>query len=75
MEFSQLLTDAEDSSFLTDQEGQGMIEYTLVVAILAVTIIAAMVAIGPSIRDMYSETIDKEAQGEQQAALSSTLYE
>ncbi len=42
-----------------DEEGQGMVEYGLIVGLIAVVVIVALVALGPKIRDMYQEVNDQ----------------
>ncbi len=49
-----------------DEEGQGMVEYGLIIGLIAVVVIVALVALGPKIRDMFNEVnneIDKAAGG------------
>ncbi len=38
-----------------DEEGQGMVEYGLIIGLIAVVVIVALVALGPKIRDMFNE--------------------
>jgi pilus assembly protein Flp/PilA len=38
--------------FKNDDEGQGMVEYALIIGLIAVVVIAALVVLGPAIRDM-----------------------
>ena len=38
-----------------DEEGQGMVEYGLIVGLIAVVVIVALVALGPKIRDMFQD--------------------
>ena len=42
-----------------DEEGQGMVEYGLIVGLIAVVVIVALVALGPKIRDMFQEVNDQ----------------
>lgn len=47
-----------------DEEGQGMVEYGLIIGLIAVVVIVALVALGPKIRDMFdqvNEELDKAA--------------
>lgn len=37
-----------------DEEGQGMVEYGLIIGLIAVVVIVALVALGPKIRDMFN---------------------
>ena len=49
-----------------DEEGQGMVEYGLIIGLIAVVVIVALVALGPKIRDMFNEVneeIDAAAAG------------
>lgn len=42
-----------------DEEGQGMVEYGLIVGLIAVVVIGALVALGPKIRDMFQDVNDQ----------------
>lgn len=42
-------------STLKNQEGQGMVEYALIIAFIAIVVIAGLVFLGPVIRDMFLE--------------------
>lgn len=42
-----------------DEEGQGMVEYGLIIGLIAVVVIVALVALGPKIRDMFDEVNDQ----------------
>ena len=49
-----------------DEEGQGMVEYGLIIGLIAVVVIVALVALGPKIRDMFdqvNEELDAAASG------------
>lgn len=39
-----------------DEEGQGMVEYGLIIALIAIVVIVALVALGPKIRDIFVRT-------------------
>ena len=41
-----------------DEEGQGMVEYGLNIALIAIVVIVALVALGPKIRDIFNRTND-----------------
>ena len=58
----------------TDESGQGMVEYGLIVGLIAIIVIAVFVALGPQIRNMFQQTVDEESVGEGQAALSAEIY-
>ena len=48
-----------------DEEGQGMVEYGLIIALIAIVVIVALVALGPKIRDIFNKTneeLDKASQ-------------
>jgi len=38
--------------------GQGMLEYALIIALVAVVVIAALVLLGPQIRDIFLRVVD-----------------
>ena len=42
-----------------DEEGQGMVEYGLIIGLIAVVVIVALVALGPKIRDMFDQVNDE----------------
>ena len=42
-----------------DEEGQGMVEYGLIVGLIAIVVIVALVALGPKIRDMFQDVNDQ----------------
>ena len=41
-----------------DEEGQGMVEYGLMIGLIAIVVIVALVALGPKIRDMFDQVND-----------------
>ena len=41
-----------------DEEGQGMVEYGLIIALIAIVVIVALVALGPKIREIFNKTND-----------------
>ena len=41
-----------------DEEGQGMVEYGLIIGLIAIVVIVALVALGPKIRDMFQDVND-----------------
>ena len=46
-----------------DEEGQGMVEYGLIIGLIAIVVIVALVALGPKIRDMFDQVNDKSGRG------------
>lgn len=46
-------------NLVTDEEGQGMVEYGLLLALIAVVVIAALVTFGPKVRDIFTEVEGK----------------
>lgn len=38
-----------------DEEGQGMVEYGLIIGLIAVVVIVALVALGPKIKEKFDE--------------------
>jgi len=49
-----------------DEEGQGMVEYGLIIGLIAVVVIVALVALGPKVRTMFEKVnteLDKAGAG------------
>ena len=42
-------------SFFNDENGQGMVEYGLIIALVAVAVIAAVKLLAPAITDIFTE--------------------
>ena len=42
-----------------DEEGQGMVEYGLIIGLIAVVVIVALVALGPKVRDLFNDVNDQ----------------
>ena len=42
------------TAVLRNEKGQGMVEYGLIIALIAIVVIAALIILGPKIRDMLS---------------------
>lgn len=45
--------------FLSKEEGQGMVEYALIIGLIAIVVIAALVLLGPQIRDIFQNITDE----------------
>lgn len=41
--------------FFKDESGQGMVEYGLIIALVAVAVIAAVKLLGPAISDIFTD--------------------
>lgn len=41
-------------SFIKDENGQGMVEYALILGLIAIAAVAVIVLLGPKIKDMFS---------------------
>ena len=41
-----------------DEEGQGMVEYGLIIGLIAIVVIVALVALGPKIRELFDQVND-----------------
>ncbi|MDY5948790.1 MAG: Flp family type IVb pilin [Oscillospiraceae bacterium] len=42
-------------NWLKDENGQGMVEYGLIIGLIAIVVIAALLTLGPRIRDLFSD--------------------
>ena len=45
-------------NWFKDEEGQGMVEYGLIIALIAIVVIVALALLGPKIRDIFDKTND-----------------
>ncbi|MFP4394367.1 MAG: Flp family type IVb pilin [Anaerolineales bacterium] len=43
--------------YLPREEGQGLVEYALILVLVAVVVIAVLTLLGPAIADIFSEII------------------
>ncbi len=43
-------------NWFMDEEGQGMVEYGLIIALIAIVVIVALVALGPKIKAIFDKT-------------------
>lgn len=44
--------------FFKKDEGQGMVEYALLIGLIAIVVIVVLVALGPAIANKFQEIID-----------------
>ena len=44
--------------FLTREDGQGLVEYALILVLVAIVVIAILAILGPQIGQVFSEIID-----------------
>lgn len=42
-------------SFLKDEDGQGMVEYALIIALVAIVVIVALLVLGPKIKNKIND--------------------
>lgn len=42
-------------NWFRDEEGQGMVEYGLIIGLIAVVVIVALAALGPKIKEKFEE--------------------
>lgn len=50
---------AELISFIRGEEGQGMTEYGLIIALVAIVVIGALVALGGNIKSVFTNASDE----------------
>jgi len=58
----------------TEESGQGMVEYGLIIGLIAIIVIAVFVALGGPLKNMFSNAVATETMGQNQAALSAGIY-
>ena len=46
-------------NFFKDESGQGMVEYGLIIALIAIAVITALTALGPKISGIFNEAASK----------------
>jgi len=44
--------------FLPREEGQGLVEYALIILFIAIVVVAIMLIFGPAIGDLYSTVVE-----------------
>lgn len=57
-----------------DETGQGMVEYGLIIGLIAIIVIAVFVALGGPLRDMFGTSVGPDTMGSHQATLSAGIY-
>ncbi len=58
---------------VTPEEGQGMVEYGLIVGLIAIIVIAVFVALGPQITALFEETVDTNTLNQGQTDLQNAI--
>lgn len=48
--------------FMLDEEGQGMVEYGLILALIAIVVIGVLSTMGTNLGDLFQEIADKVAE-------------
>lgn len=51
-----------------------MVEYGLIVGLIAIIVIAVFVALGPQLTEMFQQTVDEQSVGEGQSSVSAAIY-
>ena len=60
--------------FIQDERGQGMVEYGLIIGLIAIIVIAVFVALGPQIKNMFANTVSGQQVDDSRAALSEIIH-
>ena len=60
--------------FKSEESGQGMVEYGLIIGLIAIIVIAVFVALGGPLRQMFEDAVGTDTMGKNQAALSAGIY-
>ena len=45
-------------NWLRDEEGQAMVEYGLIIALIAIVVIAALLILGPRVAQLFNDAAD-----------------
>jgi len=45
-------------NWLKDENGQGMVEYGLIIGLIAIVVIVALIALGPKIKNLFQKSAD-----------------
>lgn len=59
---------------MSANRGQGLVEYGMIIGLLAVTVLAVFMLFGDSLQNMVAAAVDGETAGESRAAVSSLMY-
>lgn len=46
-------------NMIADEDGQGMVEYGLLIGLIAIVVIVALLVLGPKIRDLFFNTANQ----------------
>ena len=46
-------------NFFKDESGQGMVEYGLIIALIAIAVIGALTALGPAVKGIFNNAVSK----------------
>ncbi|MGI6772669.1 MAG: Flp family type IVb pilin [Acutalibacteraceae bacterium] len=46
-------------NWLRDEEGQAMVEYGLIIALIAIVVIAALLILGPRVANLFNEAAEE----------------
>ena len=57
------------------ESGQGMVEYGLIIGLIAIIVIAVFVALGPQIKNMFDDAVDDETVGKGASAISEAMLQ
>jgi pilus assembly protein Flp/PilA len=44
--------------FLPNEEGQGLVEYALILVLIAIVVIAVLLLLGPAVADVFQQILD-----------------
>jgi pilus assembly protein Flp/PilA len=45
-------------NWFKDESGQGMVEYGLIIGLIAIVVIVGLIALGPKIRELFTKTAE-----------------
>lgn len=56
-----------------NEKGQGMVEYGLIIGLIAIIVLAVFIALGPQIKNMFSATVSNETLNVAQQQLNAAV--
>ncbi|MBU0566988.1 Flp family type IVb pilin [bacterium] len=56
-----------------NEKGQGMVEYGLIIGLIAIIVLAVFIALGPQIKNIFNKTVSNEAITNAQSEVNASM--